>query len=125
MTKAKRITQRENFVSYPDNVLVTRLTAKGGDKLNLDVREVEPDNKKGDGSNNPQPQSYEREWTTTVEDALISIDGQLEDNQMQFSSQTKVLNRSGGTAAGMEIRKFSKGCKGCYHHYFHWNRLQK
>ena len=66
---------RENFVSYPDNVLVTRLTAEGGDKLNLDVR-VEPDNKKGNGSNNPQPQSYEREWTTNVEDALISIDGQ-------------------------------------------------
>ena len=87
---------RENFVSYPDNVLVTRLTAEGGDKLNLDVR-VEPDNKKGDGSNKPQPQSYEREWTTTVEDALISIDGQLKDNQMQFSSQTKVLTE-GGTA---------------------------
>ena len=87
---------RENFVSYPDNVLVTRLTAEGDDKLNLDVR-VEPDNKKGDGSNKPQPQSYEREWTTTVEDALISIDGQLKDNQMQFSSQTKVLTE-GGTA---------------------------
>ena len=94
--KGKTHYTRENFVSYPDNVLVTRLTAEGGDKLNLDVR-VEPDNKKGDGSNKPQPQSYEREWTTTVEDALISIDGQLEDNQMQFSSQTKVLTE-GGTA---------------------------
>lgn len=26
---------RENFVSYPDNVLVTKVTAKGSDKLNL------------------------------------------------------------------------------------------
>ena len=92
---------RENFVSYPDNVLVTRLTAEGGDKLNLDVR-VEPDNKKGNGSNNPQPQSYEREWTTNVEDALISIDGQLKDNQMKFSSQTKVLTEGGTTEDGDE-----------------------
>ena len=30
---------RENFVSYPDNVLVTKLTATGGSgKLNFDVK---------------------------------------------------------------------------------------
>ena len=86
---------RENFVSYPDNVLVTRLTAEGGDKLNLDVR-VEPDNEAGGGSNKNtiQAQSYQREWETTVKDALISIDGQLKDNQMRFSSQTKVLTEA-------------------------------
>ena len=89
---------RENFVSYPDNVLVTRLTAEGGDKLNLDVR-VEPDNEAGGGSNKNtiQAQSYQREWETTVKDALISIDGQLKDNQMRFSSQTKVLTEGGTT----------------------------
>ena len=47
------------FVSYPDNVLVTRLTAEGGDKLNLDVR-VEPDNEAGGGSNKIQ---YRRSLT--------------------------------------------------------------
>ena len=81
---------RENFVSYPDNVLVTRVTAEGKDKLNLDVR-VEPDNKKGNGSNNPNPQSYQRDWTTNVEDGMISISGALKDNQMKFSSKTQVL----------------------------------
>ena len=94
---------RENFVSYPDNVLVTRLTAEGGDKLNLDVR-VEPDNEAGGGSNKNtiQAQSYQREWETTVKDALISIDGQLKDNQMRFSSQTKVLTEGGTTEDGDE-----------------------
>ena len=81
---------RENFVSYPDNVLVTKITAKGKDKLNLDVR-IDPDNEKGDGSNKPEPQSYKRDWTTTVKDGMISISGTLKDNQMKFSSQTKVL----------------------------------
>lgn len=94
--KGKTHYTRENFVSYPDNVLVTRLTAEGDDKLNLDVR-VEPDNEKGGSTNNPQPQSYQRTWDTTVKDALISIDGQLKDNQMQFSSQTKVLTEGGTT----------------------------
>lgn len=87
---------RENFVSYPDNVLVTRLTADGDEKLNLDVS-VKPDNEKGGGSNNPQEQSYKRDWGTTVKDGLISIDGQLKDNQMQFSSHTKVLTEGGKT----------------------------
>ena len=100
---------RENFVSYPDNVLVTRLTAEGEDALNLDVR-VEPDNAKGNGNNNPQPQSYQREWTTTVEDAVISIDGQLKDNQMKFSSQTKVLTE-GGTAEDGEEKVTVKDAK--------------
>ena len=88
---------------YPDNVLVTRLTAEGGDKLNLDVR-VEPDNEAGGGSNKNtiQAQSYQREWETTVKDALISIDGQLKDNQMRFSSQTKVLTEGGTTEDGDE-----------------------
>ena len=87
---------RENFVSYPDNVLVTRLTADGDEKLNLDVS-VKPDNEKGGGSNNPQEQSYKRDWETTVKDGLLSIDGQLKDNQMQFSSHTKVLTEGGKT----------------------------
>lgn len=81
---------RENFVSYPDNVLVTKVTAKGSDKLNLAVR-VEPDNQKGNGSNNPSAQSYQRDWTTNVKDGMISISGALKDNQMKFSSKTQVL----------------------------------
>lgn len=37
-----------------------------------------------------------------VKDALISIDGQLKDNQMRFSSQTKVLTEGGTTEDGDE-----------------------
>lgn len=87
---------RENFVSYPDNVLVTRISADGGDKLNLDVR-VEPDNQKGGGSNNPSAASYQRSWTTSVKDGLISVEGALSDNQMKFASHTKVLAEGGST----------------------------
>ena len=50
---------RENFVSYPDNVLVTRLTATDGGTLDFDVR-VEPDEEKG-GSQNNRKQILTRE----------------------------------------------------------------
>lgn len=82
---------RENFVSYPDNVLVTRLTATGGSgKLNFDVK-VNPDNEKGGGSNNPGANSYQRDWNTTVNGGEITVAGTLKDNQMKFNSQTKVI----------------------------------
>lgn len=85
---------RENFVSYPDNVLVTRITAEGEGSINMDVR-VEPDNAKGGGSNNPSSSSYTREWETVVKDGMISVDGELDDNQMKFSSRTQVLTEDG------------------------------
>ena len=82
---------RENFVSYPDNVLVTRLTAAGGNgKLNFDVK-VDPDNEKGGGSNNPGANSYKRDWNTKVNGGEITVAGTLKDNQMKFNSQTKVI----------------------------------
>ncbi len=82
---------RENFVSYPDNVLVTRLTATGGSgKLNFDVK-VNPDNAKGGGSNNPGANSYQRDWNTKVNGGEITVAGTLKDNQMKFNSQTKVI----------------------------------
>ena len=82
---------RENFVSYPDNVLVTRLTAAGGNgKLNFDVT-VDPDNEKGGGSNNPGANSYKRDWNTKVNGGEITVAGTLKDNQMKFNSQTKVI----------------------------------
>lgn len=80
---------RETFVSYPDNVLVTQLTA---DSNAIDVEvEIQPDNAKGGGTNNPGQNSYDRTWETTVNDHVISIEGQLTDNQMMFVSHTKVI----------------------------------
>ncbi len=85
---------RENFVSYPDNVLVTRLTATDGGTLDFDVR-VEPDEEKGGSSNNPNENSYARTFDKKVSDNAIAIDGQLTDNQLKFSSYTKVIKDDG------------------------------
>lgn len=83
---------REYFVSYPDNVLVTRLTADKKGALNVDVQ-VEPDNTSGGGPNNNQ--AYQRTWDTQVEEGRITIAGKLSDNQMRFNSQTQVINEGG------------------------------
>lgn len=93
---------RENFVSYPDNVLVTRLTATGGSgKLNFDVK-VNPDDEKGNAANNPGASSYQRDWTTTVKGGEITVAGALKDNQMKFNSQTKVIAADGTTTDGTD-----------------------
>lgn len=88
---------RENFTSYPDNVIVTHITADGSEKISLDVS-VEPDNSRGSAINNGiGDSSYQRTWDTTVSDGRISINGQLTDNQMKFSSQTQVITDNAGT----------------------------
>ena len=87
---------RENFTSYPDNVIVTHITADGSEKISLDVS-VEPDNNRGDAVNGIGDSSYKRDWDTKVSNGLISINGQLEDNQMKFTSQTQVITDNAGT----------------------------
>lgn len=82
---------RENFTSYPDNVIVTRITAEGKGTVDLRVS-VEPDNVGGDdgvaaNTNN----GAGRQWKTTVENGLLSIEGQLDDNQLKFVSHTQVI----------------------------------
>ena len=99
-------TIQENFVSYPDNVLVTRLAATDGGTLDFDVR-VEPDEEKG-GSQNQPGQILTREHLTKVSDNAIAIDGQLTDNQLKFSSYTKVI-KDDGTAG--QIKDDSKNGK--------------
>ena len=59
MISTERTIQEKNFVSYPDNVLVTRLTATDGGTLDFDVR-VEPDEEKGGSQNKPEADSYAR-----------------------------------------------------------------
>ena len=98
---------RENFVSYPDNVLVTRLTATDGGTLDFDVR-VEPDEEKGGSQNKPEADSYARTFDKKVSDNAIAIDGQLTDNQLKFSSYTKVI-KDDGTAG--QIKDDSKNGK--------------
>ena len=81
---------RENFTSYPDNVIVTHITADGSEKISLDVS-VEPDNTSGGAANSIGENGYKRTWNTTVSGGRISVNGQLTDNQMKFSSQTQVI----------------------------------
>lgn len=84
---------REYFISYPDNVMVTKLSASEGGKLSLDVN-IEPDNTRGGGPNTNN--GYGRTFTKTSKDGLITVAGKLTDNQLKFNSQTKVIN-TGGT----------------------------
>ncbi|MDZ5034538.1 hypothetical protein GNF81_17725, partial [Clostridium perfringens] len=55
---------------------------------------MEPDNSHGEGRNTNNV--YSRTFTRTAKDGLITISGHLDDNQMKFNSQTKVIN-TGGT----------------------------
>ncbi len=70
---------REFFASNPDNVLVARLTAKGGEKLNLDI--MFPSNQGG---------------STTGQDDMLVLAGTVTDNQLQYDSVLKAVP-DGGT----------------------------
>lgn len=106
---------RESFVSYPDNVLVTQITAEGTGDIDVEIA-VEPDNAKGNGSNNPGSSAYTRQAATTVEDGMISVQGTLDDNQMKFVSHTQVV--ADGTVTDISARRqklicslHGSGCK--------------
>lgn len=75
---------------------MTHITADGSEKISLDVS-VEPDNTSGGASNSIGENGYKRTWNTTVSGGRISVNGQLTDNQMKFSSQTQVITDNGGT----------------------------
>lgn len=113
---------RENFTSYPDNVIVTHITADGSEKISLDVS-VEPDNTSGGAANSIGENGYKRTWNTTVSGGRISVNGQLTDNQMKFSSQTQVITDNGGTVTDGDGKVSVSGASEVRHH-FHGNRLQ-
>ena len=75
---------------------MTHITADGSEKISLDVS-VEPDNTSGGAANSIGENGYKRTWNTTVSGGRISVNGQLTDNQMKFSSQTQVITDNGGT----------------------------
>ena len=91
---------REYFTSYPDNMMVARLTASEAGKLTFNLS-VNPDNTSGKGQGPNTNNGYQRTWTQTADGGLITIQGQLSDNQLKFASQTKVLN-TGGTLVDNE-----------------------
>src|SRR5699024_6075079 len=73
---------REYFVSDPDNVLVARLTAEGGEKLNLDI--TFPSNQGG---------------TTVAEGDTLVLAGEVSDNQMKYDSVLKAVPEGGEVTA--------------------------
>lgn len=79
---------REFFISHPDNVLVAKLTAENGKKLNLDIRF-------------PSKQGGK----TVAQGNTLTLKGQVKDNQMQYDSQIKVVNTGGTiTANGDKLK---------------------
>ncbi|NOU69813.1 hypothetical protein GC096_38010 [Paenibacillus sp. LMG 31461] len=78
---------REYFISYPDNVMVTRLTANQPGKLSLDVR---PTSAQG--------------GTIVASGNNIQVRGHVTDNQMLYEGNFRVLNEGGTlTPAGGKI----------------------
>lgn len=77
---------REYFCSYPDRVMVMRLTCSHPGKLGVDVYET-----CGHG-----------EGRISVSGDQISMRGALSDNQMLFESQLKVINEGGTLTSGTD-----------------------
>ena len=72
---------REFFISNPDNVLVARLTAEGGEKMNLEI--TFPSNQGG---------------TTVAEDDMLLLAGEVSDNQLQYDSILKAVPEGEGSS---------------------------
>ncbi len=83
--------EREIFTSYIDNVMVVRLTSKGGN-LDLTVA-LEPEN----GGAAP------RKSTITASGNTILLTGELDDNQLKYSGYLKVLGK-GVSKEGEKLR---------------------
>ena len=74
---------REYFNSYPDNVLAMRLNASEAGKLTFDA------------SITPASSTSSTGRTVTAEGDVITLRGQIRDNQLQYEAQLKVLNEGG------------------------------
>lgn len=85
---------RESFISYPDNVLVTKLSSDHPDGLDVNVSVI-PDNTPGDSCCPIAPIAYQRHWKTSVKNGCISINGTLDDNDLKFCSHTQILTDEG------------------------------
>jgi hypothetical protein len=75
---------REYFVSYPDNVMVMRLTASQPGKLTLDVRPVS---------------AHSGSSITASGDSIVTK-GSLPYNGMKYESRMKVINEGGWLSTG-------------------------
>lgn len=83
---------REYFASYPDNVMVMRLTASERGALTFDLS-VQPDHPNA---------------TIGIADNLLTLKGQLPNNKMAYESQIQVLNENGSLTSEGSVIKVSE-----------------
>lgn len=89
---------REYFMSYPDNVLAMKLTAKGNSKLNLNVKfPVDND----DNNVVSRRLGKNADYTVDASAGTIVMKGSLQDNQMKMNSVLQVVT-DGTKAAGSD-----------------------
>ncbi len=82
---------REYFVSYPDQVMAMKLTAKGDDKMNVNIS-FPVDNAEGVTDRN-----LGKDAEVLAKDNQLTVSGQMQDNQMLFNGQLVVADTKGGT----------------------------
>ena len=93
---------REYFVSHEDDVLVTRLTAEGKNKLNVNVK-FDTNNVKNSGGEPNNNNGYQRTANKSVTVAAdqktgsIEMSGKVSDNNLQYDSQARVILDGEGT----------------------------
>ncbi len=80
---------REYFISYPDNVLAMKFTAQGNEKLEFDIS-FPVDNAEGVTNRN-----LGKSVKTTVEDDMITVSGEMQDNQLKLNGKLKVETEDG------------------------------
>ena len=80
--------KREYFASYPDNVVVVRLTADQKGALSFTVR-----------AEIPYPDAKDRTGTVTAEGNLLTLKGTIPHFNCNYEGQIKVLNEGGSVSA--------------------------
>ena len=80
---------REYFISYPDNVLAMKFTADGNEKLDFDIS-FPIDNAEGVAD-----KKLGKSVKTTVEDDMITVSGEMQDNQLKLNGKLKVETEGG------------------------------
>ena len=84
---------REYFVSYPDNVLAMKFTAKGNEKLNFDLSFPI------DNAENVTSKNLGKTVETTVKNDTITVAGEMQDNQLKLNGKVKVETKGGDVQA--------------------------
>lgn len=93
---------REYFVSYPDNVLAMKLTARGSNQLNMDVKFLVDNGESNEVTSNLNNRLGKENVTYTVNaaDKSIVMSGQMQDNQMKMNSMVKIVTSGTVTKNG-------------------------